>query len=522
MAQQNAHSVPALVAETFEDELAAITEKGKDLKGDQRIFYQSIVERVANNVEVLAGLRTEHTQLREKLRQLVAEKADLTDRTTLEGDIRHTSHDVNLLKKQLDKVVHDKKEAIRQQEELEAILANHRHAEAQVHPEDTQIAEMKNRLDRANIKTGETTHLIKIYERIIYLFDRQKMKWAPAVRRSQDEIRAKDRDINDLTFISRDSRFARDLAKTEYFRTRQQISKDKQGRMAIMQRKTAAQIALQVQQQELVMDDKSAKQQQSMNSQPSVYRNRQYKALREKREERHRVVSEVYEDIRDHFGTNDPEKIAGFFREREQNNQTLEKQITELKTACGELQRQIEQLEATIEEAEYASSKGVGGSRLLSEGNAKLSEKQEELARWRREVAATEVHQKRVAAGVAHLVDAMALVRDENEEVDIAPDRQIEWLKAKLVTLKAHIDDSEDFDFLEIANKPVLAQMIAAAERGMGFDDQEGGKKAKKADHKKAPKGGDVQTRVLDRNAVKVQALKTVQASQPAQKKGPK
>ncbi len=59
----------APVAETFEAELASITEKGKDLKGEQRIFYQSIVERVSNNVQVLADLRREHTALRSHLTQ---------------------------------------------------------------------------------------------------------------------------------------------------------------------------------------------------------------------------------------------------------------------------------------------------------------------------------------------------------------------------------------------------------------------------------------------------------------------
>ena len=63
---------------------------------------------------------------------------------------------------------------------------------------------------------------------------------------------------------------------------------------------------------------KPSRAQQSLNSQPSVLRNKMNKAAREKREERFRNVSAVYEDVRDKFGTNDPEKIQQFFTERKE------------------------------------------------------------------------------------------------------------------------------------------------------------------------------------------------------------
>jgi hypothetical protein len=518
--KSHADSGDGPVAETFEAELAQITEKGKDLKGEQRIFYQSIVERVANNVEVLATLRTEHTGLRAKLKTLVAQKADLNERTTLEGDIKHTNHDVNLLKKQIDRIKHDKATSIERQAELEVIYANFEHAEKIKHPEDERIESMKNRLDRANIKNGETTHLEKIYQQVSYLLDRQKMRWAPAVRKSQEQIRQKDRDIAELGLISRDSRFSRDLAKSEYLRTKQQVAAEKQKRTAELERQTQEQIRIQERQQ---LDaggdaDKPSKAQPSINSQPSVLRNKLNKAAREKREERFRQVSALYEDIRDVFGTNDPNAIAKFFTDRRETTATLQKQIEDLKAACEVLQRQSDQLKSAIEEAEYASSKGVGGNRLLSEGNRMLVDKQGQLTRDQREVAAVEVYQKGVVAGVAHLADVMCLVQPEEEAVPLEPDAQLKWIKDKVVLMKGKLDE-EDVEFLPLVNKPVFATQYAAMERQLNGEDPTPKPKPKPDVRRGRDKAGDVQSRVLDRAAVKMQAKAAVLAATTQKKK---
>jgi len=122
------------VAETFEAELAAIKEKGKDLKGETKVFYGSIVDRVSNNVQVLADLRKEHTQLRTKLGKVVRAKASKNTRCDLEGDLKHMQHEVNLLKRQIDRLKCGRDNSIADQHELEVVLANYASAEAQEHP----------------------------------------------------------------------------------------------------------------------------------------------------------------------------------------------------------------------------------------------------------------------------------------------------------------------------------------------------------------------------------------------------
>jgi hypothetical protein len=254
-----------------------------------------------------------------------------------------------------------------------------------------------------------------------------------------------------------------------------------------------------------------------MNSQPSVLRNKQNKAAREKREERFRQVSATYEEIRDRFGTNNPEKIQEFFKAKQSSIHTLRKQMTALDTVYAELTKRSEQMRAAIEEAEYASAIGVGGNRLCAEGGAILRDKSEQLTRTRREVAATEFHQKEVAGGIIHLADVLALVRLEEEELPTQADALLRWVRDKCQQTKELLQ-REDFDFTTVVNRSVFAQMVAAAERGA--EDADTQKKARKAEAKRQrEKGGDVQARVKDRNSVKLEALKAFQAAQTLQKK---
>lgn len=535
------------VAETFQAELASINEKGKDLKGEKRENYQSIVQRLENNCQVLSDLRDEHTQLREKLGQLVKDKNSRSKLTNLDSAIKHANHEVNLLKKQIDKLKHQKEESMKSQKEAEVILANFKRAETCEHPEEARIQEMKNRLDKANIKNSETTHLMKLYQQIIHLLDKQKTRWTPILQAKQAENSRKQKDIAELALISRDSKHSYTIAASEYIRTEQQCNAARQKRdkqLAI--KKEQAKVNNIRQTQEADLDQKASKPQQSLNSQPSVLRNKLNKAAREKREERYRQVSSVYEEIRDRFGTNDPEKIKGFFDKRRETTKTLEKQIEDLKVACTELGKKSEHLKSALEEAEYASSKGVGGNRLLSEGKKILNQKREELLQNRKKMSVQEQHQRQIKAGIYHLLEVMALVRnpsdqiqtdveggetepvqnENGEEVNSASSSEqiLKWCREKVRSLKEALAEDEDRDFVSLVNTREFVNIVQRTEVNFDMEKVQSDKinRHRPLDqHKRQPKEnkGDMQTRVLDRQQVKMQAQKAFQLSLQRSKK---
>ena len=509
--------------EPFQAEINSIKEKGKDLKGEQRENYRSIIQRLENNSHVLSDLCEEHTQLRERLQQVVKEKNEKPKNANLAAAIKHTNHDVVLLKRQIDALKHQKEASIKKQNELEVILANFNQAEHADHPEEKRIQDIKNKLDKAKIKNEETTHLMKVYQRIITLFDRQKNHYNPILHKKQAEIHRQQKDISELTLIARDSRHSLSVTSSEYSRVDAECNAARQKRDLLLSIKKEQAKATNIRQiNDVDIEQKVARPQPSLNSQPSVLRNKINKAAREKREERFRQVSTVYEEIRDRFGTTDPEKIQKFFEERKENTETLKKQIDDLKADCDVLEKRSDHLRSALDEAEFASSKGVGGSRLLAEGKKILEQKRIDLYEDKKQVAAQEVHQKSIKSGIIHLAEVMSLVQTDPDELSNDPEEILNWCTQKCTELISSLDE-EDIDFTSIINKPAFVAFISRTEVDFDFNDTDLNKRMSKKPfegHKRAPKekAPDISTRVLDRAQVKLAALKAVQQSQQQKK----
>ena len=510
------------VAETFQEELKVINERGKEFKGEQRDFYRSIVQRLENNVQILNDLRDEHSSLRQKLGELVKEKNSRLKNVNLAGDLKHMSHEINLLKKRNDRIKHQKEKSIERQRELEVVLANYKNAESSGHPEEKRIQDLKNQLGRANIKNQEAAHMIKQYQRIIYYMDRQKMRWNPILAQKQEVINQKNRDISELNYIARDSKHSKSLAVSEYYRTEEQCMQAKKKRDAILDvKKEQAKSNNAKQIQDLDMEPKNSKPQQSLGSSPSVLRNKMNKAAREKKEERFRQVSSVYEAIRDRFGTTDPESIQKFLIDREENTKTLNKQIEDLKSACTKLENDANHLKSALEEAEYASSKGVGTNRLLSEGNKILLSKQENLRDVKKEISTLENHQKSVMGGIYQLSEVLSLVQSPEDEVPQDPSELLNYFADKINKTKENLND-DDFDLTAVVNIPALVAQIAKNEKGFDMEKAESDRHVRRnfAEYKRTQKEkvGDIQSRVLDRAQVKMNAIKAVQMHQQHKK----
>jgi hypothetical protein len=247
------------------------------------------------------------------------------------------------------------------------------------------------------------------------------------------------------------------------------------------------------------------------------------KLARERREERFRQVSAIHESVYEFFRTTDPDTICNLLKERRETNATLEKQITDLRGECADLEKQADRLKSQIEEAEYTSAKGIGGSRLILEGRGILDERYEDKKKAEREREAVAQHQKQVGAGCHHLQEILALVEYDGEEVPEQPNGILVWVYSKLVELKEALEN-EDQDYLALVNKQVFA--LQKAKEDAALEPEEHKKPVKPSGYRRSAKDKlDETTRVLSRNAVKMLAAKTVQAktvqSQAATKKGP-
>jgi hypothetical protein len=424
---------------------------------------------------------------------------------------------VNLMRRQIDHIKRDRSDSVERQQELAIIHANFKQAEIYTHPEEELMANMRNELDRVNIKNGEALHLMKIYHSIAYQFDRQKMRYAPTDRNKQAEISAKNRDISELTLVSRDSRYACTCAKNDYFRAKSEVHEASKKRREQLESKKA-QVITNQQPFDTELSKAPTKASPSINAQPSVLRNKLNKAAREKREERFRTVSAIHESVRDAFGTNDPDKIFSMFQERRNTNATLTKQIEDLKVACCEFQALSDRLQSQLDEAEYASAKGVGANRMIREGLTILEGKKGEKKKADRELEAVAQHQKAVASGCHHLQDILALVDTDEEHAEMEPHEILQKCQKKVDEVAAALDN-EDQEYLDVVNKTAFAQQKAKEDAALEGTDKD--KKPIRITIGKRQKDTklEVVTRVLDRNAVKALAQKTLLLQAQAAKK---
>ena len=509
------------IAESFEAQVESIKQKGKDLKGDSRDFFQSIIQRLENNNQVLDDLRKEHTVARNQLKELKKQKESQKSFTELAKEIKQYNHRVNNLKKQIDNLKHNKQKSIARQDELQLLLKSF-DVEGIHDDSNERIRQLKNKLDNANIKNQETQQLFKAYNQIAYLLERQKMHYTPQLQAKQAEIRQKERDLKELHLISRDSKHSMVTANNEYVRLRNKNAEAARKRQENLQAKT--ELLHSTMHRPLADGDESSmrevKPTPSLNSQPSILRNRANRQQRDKKDEKLRTVQGQYDEIREYFGTGEPEEIQKFFKDRQESAQSLNDQINELKEQISELQKKLAQTKSALDEAEYTSAKGVGGNRLLTEGRRIIEEKTKALEEARALENSTAKHRKDVLSAIQHLSDAMSLVQVTAEDVEAQSDpvSTLKWIHEKIQNVKQTLSD-EDGDILSATNPLALQAYAARIDSQFDIQQVDSSKRIGKRQldqFKRAPKDnkGEITLRVKDRNAIKALAQKEAAEAQ--------
>lgn len=506
---------PAPVAENFEEELKAIKERAKEFKGENRDFYSSIIQRLESNNQCLRDLRSEHTYLRSSLSELVKIKKEKGSIPDIPALIKHYRRKVVYLKKQIDSIRYKRQEAVDRQNDLRSVLESLENALNVENPDQEKLIDLKKRLGNANIKDQEAQQLMKSYNKIIDLLERQKMHWGTKVAEAHKGIEQRQKDVSELILVARDSMFSKNSATNEFIRAQQQKNAEYAKREALLKAKMAQ---LQSNMHEITVDGSDTQRvraQHSVSSSASMIRNRKNRQERDIREEKFRKVSIEYDAIREHFGTNDPDEIFKYFDDRQKQAATLSDQIEQLKVDCNELNRRLLQKRSLIEEAEYKQAKGVGGSRMLAEGRKISAEKFEELACVQKELETLDDHRRSVTRGVNQLKEVMALVDTSGEEGTDDPVSVLKWIKSSIEIIKSKLDD-EDTDYVSLCNPSQLQALVAKYDSQFAVHNVDSSRRVVKRTVdplKRPPKDNknDVISRVLDRNTVKKEALKAVQ-----------
>lgn len=500
------------VTETFEKELDQIKEFGKELKGDRREFFNSIVQRVENNKQALQDLREEHTKMREYLKQLTKAKTEKGPTPVLSNEIKKLTHQSNFLKKQVDNLRHKREESVKRQNEIKMILQSYRDTNVHGHPEADKIQDLKNKLDNANTKNAEAQYLLRVYEQIEYLLDRQKVHFTPEMQKQIDQMQQKYKDVEELTVVTRDSKFSRLAAKNELIKAEKEFNEAKRKRDAILLQKSNRLKELTEQTNEnQTTDSKSGR--PSMQPTMSMTKQRMTKNKREKKEEEFRKKQLQLENIREVFGTTDPEAISKMISERKSKAKALEASIQQLNQQNEMLSKEEASLKQQIEEIEFNYSKGVGANRIVAEGSQLLREKREELHKLERSVENIDKMYRKLVAGISYFPEVLQLVVNEDSKPPTEAEQIVDWTIEKVKLIKVAVEE-EDYDLSLIVNKKVVAANMKKKETKEDLQKVDSSKKQhtkriveRFRANTRDPKG-EITTRVQDRNQVKALAAK--------------
>ena len=164
-----------------------------------------------------------------------------------------------------------------------------------------------------------------------------------------------------ISYIARDSKYSRATAKSEFTRTQKVCNENQKKRAKQLKAKKRLLLGIEsVESAEPEPSGRPMRAQPYLGSTPSQLRNKMNKQLRERCEEKFRVVAAEYEKIRDAFGTNDPKVVQKYFDEKRQTTECLNQQIADLKKSIKAIKKQIDRLKLEIEEQEFTTARGVG------------------------------------------------------------------------------------------------------------------------------------------------------------------
>jgi hypothetical protein len=314
-----------------------------------------------------------------------------------------------------------------------------------------------------------------------------------------------------LTIVARDSKHSRAKAKAEFTATQKECSRNQKKRDAALSDKRKQ--LLKIESGQPHDTDTSGKIQPSLSSHHSQLRSRVNKQIREKREERYRQLTAIHQRIREQLGTNEPKAIEELFIERRETSETLHRQIEDLQRDREEIKIQISKMQGAIEEQEFTTASGAGVQRMTAEGAKIVQSTKKELRTSERQMEAFQTHQKEVFSGIAHLIDLLSLVTPDQNKIPKNFPSVMDWVIATVTQFQKAVVE-EDISYTELVNPQVFMSYCARESRPEG----EVKKPTKRLDLFKRSareQKGDVQTRVLDRAAVKAAAQRYVQQAQP-------
>jgi len=515
---------------TPDEELADLQKKYALLEGDRKAYYETSQWTIKQNRETIANGKEENKELRLQLgacQSAKGGKPDGGDTETAEleklinyaKDLRKKYDEIRLLTSKKQGQLNIKLDKIKDLER-DAVRATDDGSPAMRH-----IRLLENRLDKALIKYNEAQSIRRTYEQIVKKLREERIGFDNQTGSLERALKAKERDLEELTLMSNEANHAKDHAKLELLEVdkwlaNERVVRDKEinlrrDQVKFRQEMNAKMQAREAERKRMAME---AAGDMSKEEEDGLKRNLMAKRLQHEANERQmeamaaRIVTfeEAFKKIKEATGVADVNEVIQKFMTQEDTHNNLKQITTESQTRLDHLHAERATITQQLELLKYSGSRTDGSRPAVDDYEARLSVAEEvcetERVKFER-VAKTLVASK---AGIAHLADKLdGLPLTEGKAVKLTEDSMVEVLtqsQSKLLAAYGALMASEQAAALlaSAAGSTVGAEDLPAHNSRIGDDNA-----AAEEEEAEDDDGSDTEDvlDVPDRDYVKTSAL---------------
>ncbi|GMH40305.1 hypothetical protein BSKO_08209 [Bryopsis sp. KO-2023] len=212
-----------------EEQLLELREKYSVLEGDRRSAVEIAQFTIRQHRETVAHLKKEQKELKTELKRRNAASRDDGGKSNVEREICEMEKRVHQLRRTHDKLSQHRQ---RCEDKLGQIQDGIKDLErgsekCTSSPHHKNIRVLENRLDKAMIKRNEAISIQKTYEQLVKRLREECSAFDTQLKSMDEVLKAKKSDVAHLTQISHDGQHAREQAKQELAKVKEELEKQR-------------------------------------------------------------------------------------------------------------------------------------------------------------------------------------------------------------------------------------------------------------------------------------------------------
>jgi len=442
---------------TIDEQMEDLRERMRMLQSDRKANIDILEANKTANREEIRRLREENKEIRRRLANIKRDN-DRNEGGAGSGEIAGLQREVNKLRTSHDQLRSSSTNYMSTlnelRDELRAVELESRRPNQEDSPVMRNIRVLENRLDKAMIKYNEAMSIKKTYDQIVKRLQEERVGFDNQISSIERTLAAKNRDYQELLLLSGDANHAREVAQCELERVRKGYEAERKRREQELREKH------QVVQMRKQMKERQEKREAMRNSMVSetagdmseeaeavlkasleLNQLAQAQAGAEKAEHQSKIdiFENAFRKIKEATGVSDVNEVIQKIVSQEGTAESLMVLTKENQQKIEKYNETKNDLRRKIEEIKYSGANSGHRRKMVDDREEQVSASATRLERSRLKYERLAKSLISAKAGVEHLQDKLASVRDElnlDAPIDLTDDMVVEVLRQSETALE--------------------------------------------------------------------------------------